>query len=257
MAAVGCVFAAASLQAQITGQATWIDHGPNYGYYSTSPTGPTTMSTRTAPYHEQFMNLSAHTAPPQWMPAAGTSTFGPTVDVYCTDFYHAAYETSYNAHFTNLGANPGWVGVYTRNATLMQYLEAAYLLQDAQLNPANVTADMGAVWYVMTGNGTWGTGLSPQYYSNDQITWASVQSLVTQAHSNWNSISNTENGVLSSEWVVVTPDDAMTLTEAETAGGHQEFLTRVVTPEPATMLLLGTGLLVMMLGAGAVRRLSA
>ena len=39
--------------------------------------------------------------------------------------------------------------------------------------------------------------------------------------------------------------------------GGQEYLTQVVTPEPATMVLLGSGLVIMMLGAGLVRRLNA
>ena len=78
-----------------------------------------------------------------------------------------------------------------------------------------------------------------------------AQSWVVAAQSNWTGTH--EIGVNGSEWVVVTPEGAT----PNTIGDSQEYITRVVTPEPATLLLLGTGLLVMMLGAGAVRRLTA
>ena len=54
--------------------------------------------------------------------------------------------------------------------------------------------------------------------------------------------------VNASDWVVVTPTDFAT-----NQNSSQEFITQV-TPEPATLLLLGTGLVVMMLATGAIRR---
>jgi hypothetical protein len=57
------------------------------------------------------------------------------------------------------------------------------------------------------------------------------------------------------EWVVVTDFDAAghSARMGNRNEGSQEYLTHV-TPEPATLLLLGTGLLATLMAAGALRR---
>ena len=76
--------------------------------------------------------------------------------------------------------------------------------------------------------------------------WVSLSSLVTTA------LTTGYLTVNPNDWVVVT-DGTQNPNGGFTLGEHQEYLTHV-TPEPASMLLLGTGLVVMLLGAGAFRR---
>jgi hypothetical protein len=61
--------------------------------------------------------------------------------------------------------------------------------------------------------------------------------------------------VNAASWVVVS-EYATDATGKRVLGSHQEYITQV-TPEPATLLLLGTGLVVMLLAAGAMRRRTA
>ena len=247
MVAVGLLVGAASLQAQTaSGQAYW-NKGSSLseaGWYSNANVGLAQWIYPISPYREQFKIPTLPTNQ-QYLPAAGTSTFGPVVDVYCVNFEHGAESGVYNVYFTNLAQDPGAVGTYTRSYgtqafTLKQYLEDAWLIQQGMSNPANERAIQGAIWNISSPG-------SPLYYSNvgKNGPWISVASWVTAAEANYASVNP-------NDWTVVTPYDAI----GQDKRGGQEFLVHV-TPEPATMLLLGTGLMVMLVGAGALRRHTA
>jgi len=246
IAAIACGLVAGSLSAQTaTGSVQW--QGVN-GAWSCYNGGSINGCFYTSPYLAKFMIPSLPTNQ-QYLPPAGQSGFGATQDIFCVDFIHEANTGEYAANFTNLGQDAADVGVTTRShgtqaQTLQMYLESAWLAQKILAEPNLGTADAldmnGAIWQIMSG--------FPVYRNSDNT---QVAYWVGQAQGNWNG--TTENGVSASRWVVVTDQLAMGNNER----GSQEYLTQVVTPEPATLLRLGTGLVVMLLGTGALRRLTA
>ena len=242
------LLAAGSLSAQQTGYVQWKGVNGTWAKYGNAATPTTTWSVYTSPYHAAF-KIPTNSPASQFMPPSGTTTFGPTEDIFCVDFIHAANTGTYAANFTNLGTNAADIGIKTRTHTLQQYLESAWLAQEILANGVATDAAKdinGAIWQIMNGQ--------PKYRWTG-LTWSAtgINSWIAAATSRWNAGTQTMAGVNAANWVVVTDK----LAAANNTGGSQEYLTQVVTPEPATMLLLGTGLLIMMAGAGAVKRFSA
>ncbi len=243
VAAVAGLLVAGSLQAQTaTGLTAWRGVNGTWGSYNNTGSGSATWNVYTSPYRAAFEIPSLPTNA-ALLPPAGTSGFGPTWDIYCVDFNHYANTnntTGYQTFFTNLGdANVGsYLGVYTRNSVLTNYLAAAYLAQQVQADPTNSGLYNGAIWYIMSGQ--------PVYWSNGG--WVDVRPTAIAA------LTTGYKSVNASDWVVVTDGYQGANTDNRPVlGNSQEYLTQV-TPEPATLLLLGTGLVVMLMAAGAFRR---
>ena len=251
LAAAGLALFAGSLSAQRTGKVQWIGVNGSTGKYNTNGSSSSQWYVYTSPYQAQFQ-ITTPTSPPWLMPPHGTTstTWGPTQDIFCVDFNHEATLGTWTANFTNLGSNRADVGIKTRSAfnplithdsLVHNYLAAAWLAEQIEAAPQysiQRAEENGALWMIMSG--------APKYTLNgstayDNTTVGSYFS--TALTTGWKSVNPYE-------WVVITDTHDV----GSQTGPNQEFLTRVVTPEPATLLLMGTGLFGMLLGAAVLRR---
>jgi len=236
-AAAASLLLAGSLQAQQTGLFKWMGVSGAHSRYSTYSTGAGAQDIYRSPYRAQFDMGGG---------------FGPTVDIFCVDFAHGSNTGTYGASFTNLGSDAGSLGTTTRSASLQQYLETAFLANEmvtttgftattASAREDQLRVIQGAMWEILYG--------APIYYQAQSGSW------LHSAIATWRTRAVTgAAGMNPYEWTVV---DQRTQNQQGqwVVGASQEYLTRVqVTPEPATLLLLGTGLLATLMAAGALRR---
>lgn len=234
------------LEAQSVGDVRWVGTGDAFAATYRRANGTNIAVYAGDAYQAQFRSNSTF----PYLPPHGTGTaFGPTVDIYCIDFLHTARTSTYPAYFTHLGTQPltrtrsNDIGKYMQVAWLAEQMETVlFPLTQQEMNTR--AAIHGAMWQIMAGN--------PVAVQTSGYAMAStgIDLWVGRALSNYSQV----NG---NDWTVVT--DAC-VTNSGTAGAGsaaadncgQEFLTRTVTPEPETVVLLATGVILLLGLAGAL-----
>lgn len=161
----------------------------------------------------------------------------PTIDLFCVDFNNSIrVGQEWNANFWALSQDLGSTrfGALYGAAARGYYQQAAWLSSQFEETSKNQWKYIhAAIWHTMTCPS--GSCSPSGAYGNTY-----VDQWLDKAQDNYGTINL-------AEWSVVT--DVRTNAYQPGVGGVQEYLTHNVVPEPMTILLLGTGLLIVAIGA--------
>jgi hypothetical protein len=257
--------AALNAQTTVLGKMKWAGTNSSFSWYWEHTVGTTTTYRNVmggAPYSAN-LQFSGATAPQWAVPAHGTTSFGPAVDIFCVDYNHTVNTASggYDAYFTSLGGTL----TNTRSASKTNYLEAAWLASQMGQFGTTTTSDKAAraeihaaMWWVMTGEplgsfGSWKGGTASHTSLAGFNIINSTESWITQAQTKYTSVNPWEWTVVTDKCVTTAHDNLKNADAVDSCS--QEFLVyNQAAPEPATIALLGTGLLATLAMTGIIRR---
>lgn len=199
------------------------------------------LTAMSAPAHAQ--NIQFETSAPTPAVTAFGYYVGPftgnllgstpkVIDLFCVDVLnHVSFGQKWTANFSSLAGDLS--NTRFGNAGLETYKKAAWLTTQYALNPTSQWGGIQAAAWALFNAGVVNGGASQQ-------TW--LNAVNAQDLSNFNLAG----------FAIVTDVNAA----GRRRGGVQEFITTSVTPEPGSMVLLGTGLLALV-GVATRKRLMA
>ena len=183
----------------------------------------------------------------------GSGPGAPTIDVTCVDYFNQAYvapdpRSVWQVNQTTLAdganlANTRFGSMWGENA-LVRYRQTAWLSWQFANAPTSEWGNIHrTIWNVFTGaapdpaNGTWLAAADAWYAANG-------------ANYDWSTVVVLSDASMTTAAAGACPPWAASNGSCAKIGGRQEFIT--TTPEPATLLMLGSGLLIL-LGAAVSR----
>ncbi len=229
------------------------------------------MVKRTATIAVFLMALSL-TAIADNMTLTGTGS-NTAAGVYVVPYYltvqsgssSTTYTVACDSYFNDVSLGESWTGTINTWATLDQtafgsvgsfdaataYTEAAWLYDQylADPSPSNAAATNFAIWSLFLP--AYQQSLDPSEYANFLSGFnAAAQAMAGAAVSWYASATGAQLSAIQSSLLIFTPNPA---TSTSNGIGPQEYITTdpVLVPEPASLLVFGTGLL---LGFGCLQR---
>ena len=171
---------------------------------------------------------------------------GVPVTLNCVDFFHEVTNgQQWQANLTSLATGAG-VGTNTRSASLAAYRQAAWLTTQYAANPGQTANIQATIWGLFPGNPTPPAASNAPFWYNASLSHAGDASTgfyvvtdVTHAFGANGGTCRNAQGVLVS--YAPGADDPCSVQEFIIYDPNAEELAVVASPEPASLVLMGTG----------------